>query len=339
MSRFSTFLAPRARLRRARPRRRRPRRRSSTRWWRRRFSCTRRATSSAPSTRTRPRCAFSPTTPACDRTSARPTSSSASTTRRSSSTARRYASIRRIRRFASTSRWPTTRRRGFRTRSRRSRRCSRPVPSNAPAVLLLATRCCRAESSSRSSTCSRRARRSSRNDLAFGYVLGTALLRTGQRERAQVYLDRIFKAGESAEAHLLMGTALIETRDYPGAVVELRKALALNPDLPTLRTVYARALLGAGEHESAVRELQRALLASPNDFDANLQLGALLRRDDRHEESVRLSPARASSCARRTRRRASASAGALLSLGETRGVATAAGRRSSPKCRTTPKRT
>lgn len=123
-------------------------------------------------------------------------------------------------------------------------------------------------------------------DLAFGYVLGTALLRTGQRDRAQVYLDRIFKAGPSAEGHLLMGTALIETRDYPGAVTELRKALELKPDLPTLRTVYARALLGAGDHDGAVRELQRALLANPNDFEANLQLAALLRRDDHHKDSA-----------------------------------------------------
>lgn len=123
-------------------------------------------------------------------------------------------------------------------------------------------------------------------DLAFGYVLGTALLRTEQRDRAQAYLDRIFKAGPSPEAHLLMGTALIETRDYPGAVAELRKALALNPELPTLRTVYARALLGAGDHAGAVRELQRALRANPNDFEANVQLAALLRRDDRHQDSV-----------------------------------------------------
>ncbi len=123
-------------------------------------------------------------------------------------------------------------------------------------------------------------------DLGFGYVLGTALLRAGQRDRAQIYLDRIFKAGPSAEGHLLMATAMIETRDYPGAVAEVRKALEINPDLPTLRTVFARALLGAGEHDGAVRELHRALSANPNDFEANLQLAALLRRDDRHQESV-----------------------------------------------------
>jgi tetratricopeptide (TPR) repeat protein len=153
------------------------------------------------------------------------------------------------------------------------------------------------------------------SDLAFGYVLGTALLRTGQRDRAQVYLDRIFKAGESAEAHLLMATALIETRDYPGAVLELQKALALNPDLPTLRTVYGRALLGAGDHEGAVRELQRALLANPNDFEANLQLGALLRRDERHEESARYLR-RANELRPHDPAARFGLAGALLSLGE-----------------------
>jgi Flp pilus assembly protein TadD len=69
-------------------------------------------------------------------------------------------------------------------------------------------------------------------------------------------------------------------------VGELRKAVELNPNLPTVRTVYARALLGNGDHDGAVRELQRAVSANPNDFEANLQLGALLRRDERHAESV-----------------------------------------------------
>lgn len=160
-------------------------------------------------------------------------------------------------------------------------------PENAPAALLLADALL--QSGQFPQVIDLLAPRESQfaTDLGFGYVLGTALLRTGQRERAQVYLDRIFSAGESAEGHLLMGTALMETRDFPGAVAELRKALALNPDLPTLRTVYARALLGSGDQESAVRELQRALLAAPNDFEANLTLGALLRRDGRHQESAR----------------------------------------------------
>ena len=124
------------------------------------------------------------------------------------------------------------------------------------------------------------------SDLGFAYVIGTALLRTEQRVRAQVYLDRIFKNGESAEGHLLMGTALIESREYSAAIAEVKKALDMNPALPMVHTVYARALLASGDTEAAMRELQRAVAAAPNDFEANLQLGALLRRDERHEASA-----------------------------------------------------
>lgn len=124
------------------------------------------------------------------------------------------------------------------------------------------------------------------NDLGFAYVLGTALLRTGERVRAQVYLDRIFSAGESAEAHLLMATAQIESREYTEAIAEIKKAIELNASLPTVHTVYARALMGSGDQEAAVRELRRAVAVAPNDFEANLELGALLRRDEKHEESA-----------------------------------------------------
>ena len=36
-------------------------------------------------------------------------------------------------------------------------------------------------------------------DLAYAYVLGTALLQVGDTERGQVLIDRIFRNGESAE--------------------------------------------------------------------------------------------------------------------------------------------
>jgi Flp pilus assembly protein TadD len=89
------------------------------------------------------------------------------------------------------------------------------------------------------------------SDLAFGYLLGTALVRTGQRDRGQVYMDRIFKAGDSAEARLLMGTALLQTKDYPGAVVEFKRAVELNPQLATARTMYGRELMSVGDTDAA----------------------------------------------------------------------------------------
>jgi tetratricopeptide (TPR) repeat protein len=124
------------------------------------------------------------------------------------------------------------------------------------------------------------------DDLAFGYILGTALVRMGHRDRGQVYIDRIFKAGATAEAHLLIGTALLQARDFPAAVPELKKAVDLNPQLPSARTTYGRALLGVGDAEAAIREFQRALQSNPNDFEANLQLGALRKRDQRNDEAL-----------------------------------------------------
>ena len=124
------------------------------------------------------------------------------------------------------------------------------------------------------------------NDLAFGYILGTALLRLDRRDEAQAYLDRIFKAGESAEGHLLVGTALLRSKKFLEAIDELKRALEINPQLPSARASYAEALIGAGNTEAAIVELQRAVRTNPNDFEANLQLGMLRARDQQYDDAL-----------------------------------------------------
>lgn len=125
-----------------------------------------------------------------------------------------------------------------------------------------------------------------RDNLAYAYILGHARLRSGDQEGGQVLIDRIFKAGESAEGHLLMGLAYMNGKDYRSAVTELARAVELNPDLPRARAVYARALLSSGDQESAGREFQRALQLDPNDFEANLQLGGIRQRQQRYDEAL-----------------------------------------------------
>ena len=120
-------------------------------------------------------------------------------------------------------------------------------------------------------------------DLAYAYLLGTALLRQGETDRGQVLIDRIFKRGESAEGHLLMGLAHLNRRDFQSAVPELAKAIELNPELPTVQALYGRALLGAGDRERAMRAYRTALEQEPDNFDANLQLGTLYRLDQRYD--------------------------------------------------------
>src|SRR5204863_31246 len=82
---------------------------------------------------------------------------------------------------------------------------------------------------------------------AGAYVLGTALLQTNDERQGQVYIDQIFKAGDSAEAHLLMGVAYLNRFDYPSAKSQLEQALQLNPTLPTANSAHGRALLGLGD--------------------------------------------------------------------------------------------
>lgn len=121
------------------------------------------------------------------------------------------------------------------------------------------------------------------SDLSFAYLLGMALLRTGDNQRGQVLIDRIFSKGDSAEGHLLMGLALLNRENYPAALPELERAVAINPDLPTLQVAHGRALLGTSQREKAQRVFRAAVERSPDDFEANLYLGTIYRLDQKFD--------------------------------------------------------
>jgi protein O-GlcNAc transferase len=125
------------------------------------------------------------------------------------------------------------------------------------------------------------------NDLAFAFVLGTALLHGGDLVEGQKYVDRIFGAGESGEAHLLMGIALLGQPDYPAAKTELELAVKLNPRLPTAHALYGRSLLALGEHAAAERAFREELDFNVNDFEANLQLGNIRKAAQKFEDASR----------------------------------------------------
>jgi tetratricopeptide (TPR) repeat protein len=123
-------------------------------------------------------------------------------------------------------------------------------------------------------------------DLAYAYLLGMAMVRSGQVDQGQVFIDRIFKAGESPEGHLLMGLAYLNKQDYKSAMPELARAVALNPKLPSAHTLYGRALLGNGDQETATRQFGLALDVNPNDFEANMQMGNMRHREQRDEDAL-----------------------------------------------------
>jgi predicted Zn-dependent protease len=82
-----------------------------------------------------------------------------------------------------------------------------------------------------------------------------------------------------------MGSILLLMDDGPGAIRELERALALNPKLPALNAWYGRALMRMGDGERAKAAFRVELADSPNDFDANVYLGILLRQDKSFEEA------------------------------------------------------
>src|SRR5581483_6820583 len=83
------------------------------------------------------------------------------------------------------------------------------------------------------------------DDHAFAYLLGTALLRRGERERGQALIDRLFKGGDAAD--------------------ELAQAVKLGPQLPGAHGLLGRALLRAGSRDAAVQAFRDELAINPND--------------------------------------------------------------------------
>ncbi|HEY2014531.1 MAG TPA: tetratricopeptide repeat protein, partial [Bryobacteraceae bacterium] len=114
---------------------------------------------------------------------------------------------------------------------------------------------------------------------------GTALIRDNQLARGQALVDRILRDGDSAEARLLLGTTKMNAQEFAEALVDLKKAVELNPQLPDVFSYYGLALLTTGDMAAAANAFRKELEANPNDFVSNLQLGVLFKQDQRYEEA------------------------------------------------------
>jgi tetratricopeptide (TPR) repeat protein len=123
------------------------------------------------------------------------------------------------------------------------------------------------------------------DDMAIAYLLGTALIREKRVEEGQILVDRILRNGDSAEAHLMLGTAKMNVQDFAGARDEFAKAVALNPNLPEVHVLYAKALVLTGDSDMSTKEYKTELKVDPYNFDANLQLGAAARQEQNYEQA------------------------------------------------------
>jgi tetratricopeptide (TPR) repeat protein len=123
------------------------------------------------------------------------------------------------------------------------------------------------------------------DDLAIAYLLGMAFIHENRPDEGQLRIDRIFRNGDSAEAHIMLGSAKMNIADYAGARDEFAKAEALNANLPDVHVLYAKALQFTGDSDLSVKEFKAALEVDPFNFDANLQLGAISRQEQNYEQA------------------------------------------------------
>lgn len=123
------------------------------------------------------------------------------------------------------------------------------------------------------------------DDLAVTYLLGTALVRDKRVDKGQVLIDRILRNGDSAEARLLMGTTKLTAADFAGAREDLKKAVEIDPKLPDVYSYYGLALLRTGDQEGAMTAFRKELEGNPNDFTSNLNLGAMLKDNQKYDEA------------------------------------------------------
>jgi len=124
-------------------------------------------------------------------------------------------------------------------------------------------------------------------DEAVDYVLGTALARDGQAVLAQRVINPLMDGPDSAEKHMLLGTARFAARDYAGALEELRKAAEMNPNLPEVNSYYGQALFSNGQTEESKALFQKELTQNPSDFQSNVHLGLLLKQDQNYADALK----------------------------------------------------
>jgi Flp pilus assembly protein TadD/thiol-disulfide isomerase/thioredoxin len=125
-----------------------------------------------------------------------------------------------------------------------------------------------------------------RDDQAFAYLLGMALIHDGQVAKGQLIVDRILRDRDSGEAHYLIATAAFMNRDFPAAVAEFQKAIQINPAMTSVESWYGQALLETGDADGAAAAFRKELASNPNDFESNEKLGAILSARHKFDEAL-----------------------------------------------------
>lgn len=110
----------------------------------------------------------------------------------------------------------------------------------------------------------------------FEYALGESLIRAGRPREGASRVEKSAALSSSADAWMLAGSTLLDLNEFPQARRDLDNAMHIDPTLPGLCTLDGTARDKDGDTKAAEPAFREALESNPNDFDANLYLGAIL---------------------------------------------------------------
>ncbi len=170
-------------------------------------------------------------------------------------------------------------------------------PGDVRVAILLADSCLHVGKSSEALVLLEPLAAANSQNLDFDLVLGSALIKAGRRRDGIPFVEKVAESGNSADAYLLAGSALLQVNEFEQARRDLEAALSLDARLPGIYSLVGTARDKTGDVKQAEAAFREALKADADDFDANLYLGAILckRRDLEEaqpylERAIRLKP-------------------------------------------------
>jgi tetratricopeptide (TPR) repeat protein len=117
------------------------------------------------------------------------------------------------------------------------------------------------------------------SEAARQIATAQSLLQSGETGKAITLLREVIQSRpENADAHLLLGTALVMVPNESEAIQELRRAVQLAPE--SARAVYSlgTAMAHFGDMKEAENAFRKALILKPDFAEAHVSLGLILAR-------------------------------------------------------------
>ena len=122
-------------------------------------------------------------------------------------------------------------------------------------------------------------------NMDLEYVLGSALIQGGRRREGVARIEKVAASRQQRRCLYACRVDSVAINEFEPARHDLDTGLRLDPKLPGIYTLTGTARDKTGDVAGAESAFREALKLNPNDFTANLYLGAILYKRRQLEEA------------------------------------------------------